>query len=399
MLIMTVHWILCMFATIVQYTTATSSVNWYAAYFGKPPNTVAWGDKYFACMYAMLLALFGGDPEPQGRTETIFVCVVRFVGPVLQALVFGNIAMVLSNQMSSALEFQERMQLVNRSVVQMKLPAEYVDRVAKYFEFRWNYSRNNDHEWVWELNEDLRVGVLLHTNAAMIQDVPLFESASSPFLVQLVMHLSTALFLPGDHIIREHDVAKGMYFVIEGVCDTVKESEAFDNDAPSQSEFIILKTLRSGDFFGEVALLLKNVRRTASVIARTYVALNVLNKDDFEDILIAFPETAAEFRAIAERRVTDAGLKKRIFVAKTHKSSIVGSQVCCTTSSFVRRRKFPRHMRRRECRRPVSGRPIERDAASGRKATPTNSLCEFARGAHTTQVFDGCNRGSLRGYC
>ena len=95
MLMMTVHWLLCMFAAIVTYTASNTHTSWYLAYFGRPPNVVAWGDKYFACMYAMLLALFGGDPEPEGRFETAFVCVVRFIGPVLQALVFGNIAMVL----------------------------------------------------------------------------------------------------------------------------------------------------------------------------------------------------------------------------------------------------------------------------------------------------------------
>ena len=77
--------LLCAFAAIVTYTAATSTVSWYQTYFGTTSNVVAWGDKYFACMYAMLLALFGGDPEPEGRLETAYVCMVRFIGPVLQA--------------------------------------------------------------------------------------------------------------------------------------------------------------------------------------------------------------------------------------------------------------------------------------------------------------------------
>lgn len=47
--------------------------------------------------------------------------------------------------------------------------------------------------------------------------------------------------------------------------------------------------LRDGDFFGEMALI-TNERRNATVMAKTYCDLYRLNREDFEDAILGYPE-------------------------------------------------------------------------------------------------------------
>lgn len=70
-------------------------------------------------------------------------------------------------------------------------------------------------------------------------------------------------FEPGQDIIRQGEIGQRLYLIWDGEVDVIQ-------DGPSGPEHI--KTLRTGQHFGEVALF-ENTRRTATVRARTSVKL------------------------------------------------------------------------------------------------------------------------------
>ena len=81
-----------------------------------------------------------------------------------------------------------------------------------------------------------------------------------------------------------------MFFISRGSVDVV-----------SADEKTVYATLTTGQFFGEIALLL-SIPRTATIIAREYCDLYRLDKDKFDRVLTRHPEFAETIQELAERR-------------------------------------------------------------------------------------------------
>merc|ERR1712072_718744 len=67
---------------------------------------------------------------------------------------------------------------------------------------------------------------------------------------------------------------------------------------------VILATLRRGAFFGEVAIMVKDVRRTAMVRASTFCDMAVLCHEDFESVMMHFPQDAHTIREHVKKQIS-----------------------------------------------------------------------------------------------
>jgi glucose-6-phosphate 1-dehydrogenase len=121
------------------------------------------------------------------------------------------------------------------------------------------------------------------------QRVPLFRDADAVTLHNLAMMLKPAVFAPGECIVCAGELGQAMYIIARG------EVEVLD---PAGK---VLTTLREGDFFGELSLLL-NKPRTATVRAATECDLYVLGGDDFGHLLQDHPQLAEQLREAARSR-------------------------------------------------------------------------------------------------
>jgi len=98
------------------------------------------------------------------------------------------------------------------------------------------------------------------------------------------------MYLYNDEIIREGTIGKKMYFISRGTVRIV------NNKAKSH-------LLSDGAFFGEISLILPNLRRVASVYADSYCYLYSLTVDDFNNVLEEFPLQRKHFIAEAGKRL------------------------------------------------------------------------------------------------
>ena len=116
-------------------------------------------------------------------------------------------------------------------------------------------------------------------NRSVIAQVPLFSACDAIFQHNIAMALKPEVYAPGDLIVRKGDIGREMYFLVTG------EVDVLDRDGTA------LATLGPGSFFGEISLLLSEPR-TASVRAREYCDLFVLDQRDFHRVLRDHPEFA-----------------------------------------------------------------------------------------------------------
>lgn len=153
-----------------------------------------------------------------------------------------------------------------------------------------NYAR---HSWGPQAAADLiqRNGRSWHevVTEEVLKKVDLFKDGDMLFLSQVIMALRPRQAVPGETIIKKGDMGKEMYLIVRGEVEVL--------DAVSN----VIRTLKDGDFFGELAILMSSPR-TANVRARSACDLFVLEKTDFNRILHDHQQFAESVCQIARER-------------------------------------------------------------------------------------------------
>lgn len=123
----------------------------------------------------------------------------------------------------------------------------------------------------------------------LIRDVPLLGELDEAARADLKPMLVARLALPTERIIRRGERGDAMYFIASGAVEV----------QPPGSQVVRLGT---GEFFGEMALVLRRPR-TADVVALSYCRLLMLPRDAFRDFLRMHPELMERVRERAEERL------------------------------------------------------------------------------------------------
>ena len=129
------------------------------------------------------------------------------------------------------------------------------------------------------------------TTDELLAQVPLFAGLSKKDL-QEISGLATRLDLPEGSELT-HQGGRGYEFIVvlEGTVDVLIDGK-------------VVATCGAGDFFGEVALL-EDRPRTATVVAKTDVTVDVIGRPEFSVLLHDHPQIDKQLRAAMERRLAE----------------------------------------------------------------------------------------------
>ena len=145
-------------------------------------------------------------------------------------------------------------------------------------------------------------GTVRPRELAALMGVTFFTSLSGQALERLAAALIPVAVRPGMRIITQGDLGDRFYIISSG---TVQVSV----------DGVPIRTMEAGESFGEIALL-RDIRRTASVIAVTAVDLLALDRHHFVEIVTGQPVAVAAAEAVIhshlqraadERNRTDGG--------------------------------------------------------------------------------------------
>lgn len=133
---------------------------------------------------------------------------------------------------------------------------------------------------------------------AVLAQIPLFAGLSKKEL-RHVSSLATSLNLPeGTKLTHQGKPGREFLVVLDGTVDVIIDGRT-------------IATCGAGDFFGEIALL-EGGERTATVVAKTDVFAEVINKADFSTLLNSHPQIADKIRAVEAQRVADNAADSRM---------------------------------------------------------------------------------------
>jgi MFS family permease len=136
-------------------------------------------------------------------------------------------------------------------------------------------------------------GVVADPQLALIEQVPMFAPLSVAAKERVASQLVEALVHAGDVVIRTGEPGDRFYVVGEGELDI---------DAGGAHT-----TARRGDYFGEIALL-RDVPRTATVVAISEAQLFALQREDFLATVTGHPGAQAAGEDVAAARLGRDGV-------------------------------------------------------------------------------------------
>ena len=129
---------------------------------------------------------------------------------------------------------------------------------------------------------------------SFVMEVPIFRGLSHLQAGKLLTHCVERNYESGETIFEEGDMGKALFLVLNGRVSITKQVKG-------GQEAIVLATLESGSYFGELALL-DTLPRSAGAKAINPTDVLILYKSDFDSLI--------------ERR-TDIGLPVMQMIART----------------------------------------------------------------------------------
>ena len=124
---------------------------------------------------------------------------------------------------------------------------------------------------------------------ALLRGLPMFAPLPGPSLEHLAGSLRALRIHAGEEIVREGETGDRFYVIASGEVDVIVGGQ------PTAK-------LDPGDYFGEIALL-REVPRTATVVARTDVELFTLDRDEFVTAVTGHPESRDAADAVIGARL------------------------------------------------------------------------------------------------
>ena len=129
------------------------------------------------------------------------------------------------------------------------------------------------------------------TKADALGKTPLFGELSKHELSELAKATEDLEVDEGRVLTREGDLGREFFVIVEGDVSVTQDGNE-------------IRRLGPGDFFGEIALIYENARRTATVTATSPLRFFVLTRQSFRSLLEHQPEIEQKVMAALEERLT-----------------------------------------------------------------------------------------------
>ena len=238
--------------------------------------------KYCSSMYHSVLMLGGNDLGPRGEFQYIFISLILVFGALINAILFGNMGVMLQSLSRKTSDFQAKLDNANDAMKNLNIPDAIKDDVKYYISYTQSTldHQNELDSFLAMLSPSLKQRVVRHIFYDTILKTSVFEG-NHEILKELLPDLTIRLFMPEDKIIRQSEDPEGMFFIAKGECDVF----VTDNNGLER----YTTTLTNSHYFGEVAIL-KNCKRTASVVSKYYSTCAHLNKYDLQALWVRYPK-------------------------------------------------------------------------------------------------------------
>jgi len=244
--------------------------------------------QYLLSLFHSVLMFTGNDIGPRGMLQIAFVAVFVMMGAIINANLFGQLAVILSAMNRKASNFQEKFDITTTTMKNLNLPEKLQTKVTGFLTYtqRSLDSQNEFKAFLDIISPSLREQVIQHIFSETLKNNEIVNY--DPSLIDfLTKKLETKIHMPEDQIITQGQDDMSLYFIAKGECQVLVR------DHNSITE--VTNIIKPGDLFGEIALLC-GCKRTASVKTSTYSTLARIDRANFKDMCQQFVDVTDKLK-------------------------------------------------------------------------------------------------------
>ncbi|XP_033179286.1 potassium/sodium hyperpolarization-activated cyclic nucleotide-gated channel 3-like [Bombus impatiens] len=252
---------------------------------------------------------YGGFvPRTSGHIVLSFVLIL--IGRVLECYIAVMLIQIKAGKQASESKFQEIINQLCAYTSQKQLPKHMKIRLLAYYYYRFRNSYFREKSILSNLSEQLRQEIALQSSHRLVENVTIFKDLPKYVLRSIIKNLKFELYLPNDVIIKAGAYGDCMFFLSAGTVAVL---------TPTGKEICHLD---DGAHFGEVALLVGEQRRVASVIAIEVCEVYRLDRKDFRKCISVHTELFAKIERLATERI-----ERAMIIEEHHKRHLKRSSV------------------------------------------------------------------------
>ncbi|KAF7405036.1 hypothetical protein HZH66_003942 [Vespula vulgaris] len=282
-LIIFIHWLTCIFWLVPIATTSMKQ-----PIYPREDSWIHYTDLWYKSkekqyFYSLLLTIgnclrSGFLKNDQRNVPDLYVVIIaQITGALGMWFIIAKLMEYMQGAQSSKYRYQSAIRQLKQYMRHKQLPPRIQYRIINYYEFRFQHRYFRKFEIVSTLSLQLRQEIIMHSCRKLVENVTFFNNLPFGILNRIVSLLKSEIFLTNDMIVRANEPGNCMYFIGSG---TVAVYTMFGKE---------ICHLEDGAYFGEIALIMEDERRVASVVAVEICELYRLDRADFARTILPYP--------------------------------------------------------------------------------------------------------------
>jgi hypothetical protein len=161
--------------------------------------------KYLHSIYYSIQMLSGNEIGPRTTLSLVFVSFVIVLGAMVNANIFGNMAVIIQEMNRKAHRFQEKIDIANTAMKNLKIHSELQNKVINYLLYtQSNRDQQRELESFREMiSPSLQMEVTRYIFIDIIRMNPILQDSPKKMVDYVLQNIGTILFLPEDYIMKQ----------------------------------------------------------------------------------------------------------------------------------------------------------------------------------------------------
>ena len=170
--------------------------------------------QYWITFYHAVMMLNGNEVGPRTFIQYFFVSIFLVVGMVLNANIFGNMAVLLQEINKKSSRFRGKLDTAKTAMNNLGLPPSFQNKVINYLLYT---EGNLDKQREFQLMNDmispsLKMEIIQSIFHKIVIANPIFGGGNKDLVDQILQTINTDSFLPEDSIIKQDDGGDDLFF-------------------------------------------------------------------------------------------------------------------------------------------------------------------------------------------
>lgn len=232
-----------------------------------------------------------GTETSDSISNMLMTTFLMFAGWMYSTYVLVLISNVLLALANSENKYEEMSKELDVFCEDKCLSSELREKIKSFFKYKFKGHYFNEDAIKESTPANLSKEIKMHACSNLIEKVALFKDLPQQLLENIIKCLKFEIFFPNDIIIKAGTVGDAMFFI------------AFGTAGIFSSNGDLLLTVCDGAHVGEISIVSKGQKRSATVVALEMCECYKLSQKDFRNVIEPYPDILHKLEQITLQRI------------------------------------------------------------------------------------------------